>query len=196
MVDDANVGVKSKLHVIEPDGKENFFDDTDEKGVYVGQYECKQGRRFRAEPYDRYYFDSALTKCLPPKLLLKVSARALVQTLQQHAEAAAAKNNYGTAALLSNEAAARLSTADETGSQAAANKTYVFAGKHFGVTDSVVFDPEQGKYVMSAKLRNAVKKFQIGKDLTPTGHLDFNTLYAISDQKTFNKELTRPSSIP
>ena len=101
----------------------------------------------------------------------------LVTALVRAAEERESAREYGNAALLFNEAHARVD-GDTTMSVYTEHRVYENAGRALNVPVPVLCDPIQRRFVMSAAMVEAVRAHQ---QEVPTGILDYQTLRSLAD---------------
>lgn len=193
VVDDNSRGIKSEIITVDPDNKESFMQETDANGVVRLNYECKQSQRLKAKPMDQSYYPSRPKPCDSSVLTLPVSKRAVVMILKTHAESAVKREDYGIAALLYTEIAARVGSSDTKLAVQAEKNTYLFAGKKLGVVDPIIFDQPQNKFVMSPNFLAALVKFQKDNGILAKGQLNFMTLKILADDASIAGFLTTSS---
>lgn len=74
---------------------------------------------------------------------------------------------------------------------------YKLAGEKLDVKDPAVFDPLQGKYVMTSHFRALVSRFQEMNRMVVSGKLDYKTLHAISGRTSGGlRRVPSPKSAP
>jgi hypothetical protein len=115
-----------------------------------------------------------------------------IKSLQASSQRALANKDYGRAAQLYTELSIRLRMPSDKRSvpQAveAEAQAYKAAGQYFDIKQPTVFDPIQGKAVMSKLLVEEVRRFQIENRIPATGMLDYKTLRAMSSRETRVRE--------
>lgn len=87
---------------------------------------------------------------------------------------------FGDAALLFNEAYARVPPLDRV-AKLAAHEAFMNAGKVLGVGSPVRCDPEQNKFVLTSSMVEALKSYQKVNGIPSTGKLNYRTVRSFSD---------------
>lgn len=87
---------------------------------------------------------------------------------------------YGDATLLFNEVHARSFPSKDIADYSA-RSAFLNAGKLLGVTSSVNCDPEQGKYVLTRSMVEAIEKYQQEMGIPPSGKLNYKTVRSFSE---------------
>lgn len=107
-----------------------------------------------------------------------------IGTLKAQSQRSFTENEFGIASSLYTELAARLRMSSEKQSEKQAveaeMQAYQAAGKYFGVPQPVVYDPIQGKSVMSQQLVQEIRLLQARKNIPVNGLLDNKTLRIMS----------------
>ena len=72
---------------------------------------------------------------------------------------------------------------------------YGFAAQKLGIAQGLVFDPGQGRNVMTEELRDAVRKFQRNHGLHSDGILGYSTLHKMSGKSSRSLRIDRGTGI-
>jgi hypothetical protein len=126
-----------------------------------------------------YYLSNPAVPC-SPAAILHCQSHWVLTVLTKAAQTAAMNRSYGKAALVNNELAVRQASVQLTDAAASKQRVYEQAADVLKVDDATVFDPQQGRQVMSPDLKAAVLAFQEKSDIPTSGQLDYKTLQKMS----------------
>jgi len=179
--DSAEKGVICEIKVEKTDGKLETVSFTDTNGWVMQEIKCSSPEKVIFIPRGDYY--KTKKRCPVSEQKIFVSSTKYGKNLLHNAGRSFKSGDFGTAALAYSEAATRVRADDEQLSIQAEEQAYLAAGKAFGVEKPVTFDQQQGKNVMSPELRTILTIYKTENDMTPSGHLDFETLSSLTDKK-------------
>lgn len=185
VVDEVGRGVPAEIRTMDLKDQEGHFIYTDDSGVARPNKACAAGMRLIAKPR----VDSVYEKDTRPpyckeevKVTLKMSNVKYI--LFRKADFAARRGEYGTAAALYMETAARMAGTDPDEAKKAESKAYSALQSSFG-KKMVVFDPDQEKNVLTMEGIQVLKAYQADNDLPVTGKFDWFTATKISPEEPF-----------
>lgn len=173
--DDGNNGISSKIYFKDT---MNHKGDTDSDGVFLYEHTCNLGELVIAEPKSQLY-QSGVAVCSKSNdtVALKVTWKPLYANLIRKRDHFISVGDYATAALTSNEIAAR--TVDISDANREKVVTLESLAKHLELSESftaVAYDPQQKREVATPQFVDAIKEFQVSKGLNASGVVDYETL--------------------
>ncbi len=174
--------IESEIWRYPPTAPDDGFpvDVTNAQGRLDLSFACPQGPRIQARPHDAGYYNSSPRFCRS-EMHLSVLSINVAMRLRANLEKAATAKDFAVASLIATElASVEPREGEGVAGTAAESLAVVYAEKAFATTDGVIFDPAQGKKVMTPVLQEKVRDFQRSEGLAVTGKLDYGTLSTLA----------------
>lgn len=175
VIDDNGRGVKSEIFKVTVNGNLDRLGETDVAGILIVKIECKIGERLKIEPIGKYL--NRFIECSNAfKGKIKVTEQMVYANLVENLQHFEENNDWAKISLISNELYSRSLEQNSGDVWNKPETIYSNFASFLEVTDPIVFDPSQDRFVISPKLNMAIKEFQAKKNLRITGNLDYMTL--------------------
>lgn len=181
VVDETGRGVPSEIRRVDDNDKNTHFAYTNKRGIAKPGRDCAVNHRLMAIPKVKIYTpkNDELDYCQKIVRIELILTQVTLYLFKQ-AELAEAEQEYGVATMLYSEVAWRARKTDQKIVIQATVKAYANLGMRLKVTNPMVFDAKQKKYVLTQNTVDKLRAFQSQQGLAVSGRLDAATQEAIS----------------
>lgn len=181
VVNTADGGIQSKVYF---ESVLNHIGNTDQNGFLKTNVGCTVGADVIAVPESVLYEDGSV-RCdrSSDEIVVNIEWKPLYTNLMRNREIFLLRQEFGSAALVSNEIAARASGNMQTQRERVRAIEYLAKEINFPETErAVAFDPLQGREVATPTMVEMIKSFQRQKGLPITGDVDYRTLSTAAER--------------
>ena len=176
VIDDTGTGVESDMFKIDRKNATENVGITDKTGYFEFSEKCISGEKIRAVPVKKVLYWPGEGRCPKVPKSIVVTKILYWKNLEANAKIFEDKRDYGKTAMIYSELSVRALPLSKKLARDNENKAYVAMDKYFHVDNPATLDPNQGKIVMSAELKENIESFQSQNGLKVTGKLDYATM--------------------
>jgi hypothetical protein len=175
--DDWENPVSSEVFLINPKNELERVGKTDAFGVCKLDKRGENGWKLRIKPISDNYYPNEKNECplQGTNLIVRVTKKQTYAALKAKLIRDEQAGDFGSAAFVSQEIAARARCFDSTEASLYEGKTYTNLGTYLHVRNSVAYT-SGGRAAMTSELSDSVSEFQRKQGLKVTGQCNYETL--------------------